>query len=88
MTAAIREIAIKSALVRSRIPGVEFVINPYIGCGHGCRYCYAVFMRRHSHYNRESRWGEFVEVKTNIPEVLEAELARKQKRGSAFGTSS
>jgi DNA repair photolyase len=87
MTVAIREIEIKSALVRSRIPGMEFVINPYIGCGHGCRYCYAIFMRRHSHYNRESRWGEFVEVKTDIPEVLAAELARKQKRGSAFLSS-
>lgn len=42
------EITTKTALVRSRIPGVEYVINPYTGCGHGCRYCYAVFMAKYS----------------------------------------
>lgn len=87
MTAVIREIETASALVRSRIPGVEFVINPYLGCGHGCRYCYAEFMRRHSRHNRESRWGEFVEVKKNIVSVLAAELARKRKNGSVFLSS-
>ncbi len=87
MAVASREIETRSALVRSRIPGVEFVINPYLGCGHGCRYCYAVFMRRYSRHSRESRWGEFVEVKSNIVEILAAELARKRKRGSAFLSS-
>jgi DNA repair photolyase len=87
MTVTVRKIETRSALVRSRIPGVEFVINPYLGCGHGCRYCYAVFMRQYSRFNRESRWGEFVEVKTNIVEVLGAELARKRKAGSAFLSS-
>jgi DNA repair photolyase len=87
MTAAITEIETASALVRSRIPGVGFVINPYLGCGHGCRYCYAEFMRRHSRFNRESRWGEFVEVKKNIVGVLAAELARKRKSGSVFLSS-
>ncbi|MEA1926686.1 MAG: radical SAM protein [Candidatus Auribacterota bacterium] len=83
----IREISVKSALVRSGIPGVGFVINPYLGCGHGCRYCYATFMRKYSHFNRESRWGEFVEIKTNIAEVLENELARKRKIGTALLSS-
>ena len=40
----VTEVTTKSALVRSRIPAVEHVINPYTGCGHGCRYCCAVFM--------------------------------------------
>jgi DNA repair photolyase len=44
----ITEVTTKTALVRSRIPGVEYVINPYTGCGHGCRYCYAVFMGKYS----------------------------------------
>ncbi|HDL63949.1 MAG TPA: radical SAM protein [Proteobacteria bacterium] len=83
----ITEISTKSALVRSRIPGVRFVINPYLGCGHGCRYCYATFMRQYSHFNRNSRWGEFVEVKTNLPAVLEEELARKRKIGTALLSS-
>lgn len=83
----IREIYPKSALVRSRIPGVGYVINPYLGCGHGCCYCYATFMRQYSHFNRETRWGEFVEVKINLPAVLEVELARKRKIGTALLSS-
>ena len=83
----IREISTKSGLVRSRIPGVRFVINPYLGCEHGCGYCYATFMRKYSHFNRDSRWGEFVEVKTNLPAILEAELARKRKIGTALLSS-
>jgi len=83
----ITEISTKSALIKSRIPGVGFVINPYLGCGHGCRYCYATFMRQYSHFNRESRWGEFVEVKVNIAKVLETELARKRKICTALLSS-
>jgi DNA repair photolyase len=80
------EIKTKSALVRSKIPGVDYVINPYLGCGHGCRYCYAVFMRKYSHHPR-SPWGSFVEPKMNIAEVLNAELRRKKKRGRALLSS-
>lgn len=80
----VSEISTKSALVTSKIPGVDYVINPYLGCAHGCRYCYAVFMRRYSHYHRTSPWGSFVEVKTNIAEVLRAELRRRRRRGRAL----
>jgi DNA repair photolyase len=80
------EIKAKSALVRSKIPGVDYVINPYLGCGHGCRYCYAVFMRKYSHHPG-SPWGSFVEPKTNIAEVLNAELRRKKQRGRAMLSS-
>ncbi|MEW6388474.1 MAG: radical SAM protein [Thermodesulfobacteriota bacterium] len=78
------EITAKSALVRSKIPGVDYVINPYLGCAHGCRYCYAVFMRKYSSMHRTSPWGSFVEVKINIAEVLAAELRRKKKPGRAL----
>jgi len=81
------EINTKSALVSSRIPGVDYVINPYLGCAHGCRYCYAVFMRKYSHHHRTSPWGSFVEVKTNIAEVLRTELRRKKRRSRALLSS-
>jgi len=81
------EIETRTALVRSRIPGVEYVINPYTGCGHGCRYCYAVFMRKYSRAHRTAAWGRFVEVKTNIAEVLRRELARKRRTGTAMLSS-
>ncbi|MGB8873524.1 MAG: radical SAM protein [Desulfobaccales bacterium] len=80
------EIRIKSALVRSRIPGVDYVINPYLGCGHGCRYCYAVFMRKYSHHPKLP-WGSFVEAKINIAEVLDSELHRKRRQGRALLSS-
>lgn len=77
----ITEITTKSALVASRIPGVKFVLNPYLGCSHGCRYCYAVFMRKYSRHHQNSPWGSFVEVKVNLPEVLRAEVRRRRKPG-------
>jgi DNA repair photolyase len=83
----ITEITTKSALVRSKIPGVDYVVNPYLGCGHGCRYCYAVFMRKYSRQHRGAPWGSFVEVKVNIAAVLRSELARKRKRGRAMLSS-
>lgn len=81
------EIQTKSALVKSGIPGVKFVINPYLGCGHGCRYCYAVFMRKYSRQHASVPWGSFVEVKTNIVDVLRLELAKKRKTGSVMLSS-
>ncbi len=83
----ITEVTTKSALVRSRIPGVEYVINPYTGCGHGCRYCYAVFMGKYSKQHQDAKWGRFVEAKTNIVDVLERELARKRRTGTAMLSS-
>jgi DNA repair photolyase len=80
----VTEIIVKSALVRSKIPGVDYVINPYLGCAHGCRYCYAVFMRRYSRGHSASPWGSFVEVKVNLPDVLRAELHRKKQPGRAL----
>lgn len=77
----VSEITARHALVRSRISGVDYVINPYLGCGHGCRYCYAGFMTKHSTLGRQFPWGEFVEVKINIAEVLRADLSRKRKAG-------
>jgi DNA repair photolyase len=73
--------------VQSGIPGVRYVINPYIGCAHGCRYCYAVFMTRHSKQHQSAAWGSFVEVKTNIVDVLRHELAHKRKTGGAMLSS-
>lgn len=83
----VSEIIVKHALVRSRIYGVDYVLNPYLGCGHGCRYCYAVFMTKHSTLGRNARWGEFVEVKTNIAQVLRTDLARKRKTGKVHISS-
>ncbi len=75
--AYVREIKCKSVLSKSQIYGVDFSVNPYLGCEHGCSYCFARFMVRYVGHGIE--WGKFVNVKTNSPRVLELELCRAEK---------
>jgi DNA repair photolyase len=42
----IREVQAKTIITPSKLPGADFVINPYIGCSHSCKYCYASFMKK------------------------------------------
>ncbi|MFX1498844.1 MAG: radical SAM protein [Promethearchaeota archaeon] len=53
----------KSIITKSNIPSVDFVINPYIGCQHGCIYCYAEFMIRFTDHKGD-KWGQFLDIKT------------------------
>jgi len=64
----IKEIQAKSIIVKSNLPDGDFVINPYTGCSHGCKYCYARFMKRFTGHTES--WGEFVDIKTNAPELI------------------
>ncbi len=52
----------KGIVTKSNIPGVDFVINPYIGCQHGCIYCYAEFMIRFTNHKGD-KWGQFLDIK-------------------------
>ncbi len=52
----------KSIITKSNIPQVNFVINPYTGCQHGCIYCYAEFMIRFTGHKGD-KWGEFLDIK-------------------------
>lgn len=63
-----------SALNRSGIPGMDYCLNPYTGCSHGCVYCYASFMKRFCGIDK--RWGSFVQVKVNFPAKLAGQLRR------------
>lgn len=67
----------KTIMVRSSIVSVDYAINPYIGCEHGCVYCYARFMSRLGHTGEE--WGSFVDVKVNALERLRAEAPRRRR---------
>jgi len=64
----IKEIKTKSIIVKSNLPDADFVINPYIGCMHGCKYCYARFMKRFTGHTEP--WGSFVDVKINAPDLI------------------
>ena len=52
---------VKSIMTRSNLPVGDFSVNPYLGCLHACKYCYASFMKRFSKH--DEHWGEFLDVK-------------------------
>lgn len=58
----ITSVKAKSIISKSNIPGIDFVANPYVGCQHGCIYCYAEFMKRFTNHAGDT-WGEFLDVK-------------------------
>ncbi len=70
----IKEVQAKTILSKSKV--FDYTINPYIGCEHGCTYCYARFMKRFT--GHKERWGEFVDVKTNAPVLLQREITNKR----------
>jgi len=77
----IREVEAKSILNASRI--YDYCLNPYTGCGVGCRYCYAaLFMRRYS--GHAEPWGQFVDVKINAPGLLAGQIVRTKKKGTIW----
>ncbi|MDD5936914.1 MAG: hypothetical protein PUC65_15360 [Clostridiales bacterium] len=40
-----RIINVTDYVTKSNLPASDYVINPYVGCPHGCKYCYACFMK-------------------------------------------
>ena len=63
----------KSLYTKTKIPSLDYTVNQYVGCEHGCVYCYAKFINRWKNYGE---WGSWVEVKKNAPI-----LAKKYVRG-------
>lgn len=63
----VKEIKVKNYLTKSNLPGIDFTINPYIGCSHKCRYCYASFMKKIT--NHSENWGDFIDIKLTEEEI-------------------
>ena len=57
----IREIKVRNILTKSDLPVCDYSVNPYVGCTHACRYCYASFMKRFTGHTEP--WGAFLDVK-------------------------
>ena len=68
-----REIYAKGIVSKSQV--FDYVVNPYIGCQHGCSYCYARFMKRFT--GHKEPWGQFVDIKVNAPALLQQEIDKK-----------
>ena len=54
-------IEVNDYLTKSNLPASDFVMNPYVGCPHGCKYCYACFMKRFTGHHEP--WGSFIDIK-------------------------
>jgi len=67
----------RSLLNKSNVEWTDYCVNHYIGCAHGCTYCYA---RRIHKAFWQGRWGKFQDVKPvqNALDLLERELCRRE----------
>jgi len=81
----VNEVKCRSALNKSRIPGTDYSLNPYIGCSHKCQYCYAVFMKKFTGHTEP--WGDFVDVKVNAADILRDQMKRCRTGRISIGTA-
>ncbi len=73
----IKVIKAKSILNKSKLSDNGYTLNPYVGCTHCCAYCYnQQFIQR---FRPDQKWGQFLDIKINAPEVLEKEVQKKSK---------
>lgn len=70
MEPIIRQTEAKNVITKTDIPVCDYAVNPYVGCTHGCKYCYASFMKRFT--NHPEAWGTFLDVKY-WPEIRKPE---------------
>jgi DNA repair photolyase len=86
------EVRSRSAL--NHVPGdsampFPWTINPYRGCSHACRYCFARRTHEWLEFDSGKDFDEQIVVKTNLVDVLRKELARPswKREHVALGTN-
>jgi DNA repair photolyase len=86
------EVHCRSAL--NKVPGSSpmpftWTINPYRGCTHACRYCFARRTHEYLEFDAGRDFDTQIVVKTNIGRVLRRELGRPSWSGEhvAMGTN-
>ena len=65
---------VRGIMTKSNLPVGGYSVNPYVGCTHACKYCYASFMKRFSGHKEE--WGTFLDgsiglqsrIRRNMPD--------------------
>ena len=72
----VNHIETKSVMTKSNTPIGGYSVNPYVGCPHACKYCYASFMKRFTGHTEE--WGTFMDVK-DWPEIKNPKKYAGQK---------
>ena len=90
--AEVQEIYCKTLLNRIDIPSFPFqwTLNPYRGCRHACRYCYARPTHEFLGLDAGREFDQRIFAKVNAPEVLRQELRRPKWKNEAIaiGTAS
>jgi DNA repair photolyase len=69
----IGEVRTRVALPASRLPGLDYALNPYVGCAHDCLYCYAPYVTKRP----RAEWTAVL-ARTDIPQVLAKEIKGKK----------
>lgn len=89
MPFALKPISARRAL--SSTYGSNIAINPYQGCVFACEFCSAIKMNYFTGRTKEkwdkTGWGEWVDYKTNLVELLEREKAQVVKSKIYFGNA-
>lgn len=71
------EIDVQTALTRiesARMPDMQWSLNPYRGCKHGCVYCYARYTHTFLELDPGAGFSQTVFVKRNLVQALRADL--------------
>lgn len=71
----VRLVNVKNIINKTDVPAGDYAANPYVGCTHGCKYCYACFMKRFTNHNEP--WGSFLDVKI-WPQINAQKYAHKK----------
>ncbi len=72
------EIESEGSISRSGMNELDYCLNPYLGCHHGCTYCYAIDMT--SKKDARDNWGDVIYVRKNIARNLASDI-KGLKRG-------
>ncbi|SFU27018.1 DNA repair photolyase [Pustulibacterium marinum] len=64
--------------------GMEFSLNPYQGCEHGCVYCYARNSHEYWGYSAGLDFERTILVKKNAPELLQSKLKSKNWKATTI----
>src|SRR5690606_2695120 len=73
--------------VKSTDVGMQFSLNPYQGCEHGCIYCYARNTHEYWGYSAGLDFERKIIVKENAPKLLQQFFNRKSWKPTAISLS-
>jgi DNA repair photolyase len=85
---------IRAKSIINKVPGAsrvpfQWTINPYRGCSHACRYCFARKTHTYLDFDAGHDFDSQIVVKVNAPELVRRELAAPKWAGEhiAMGTN-